>query len=74
MAGPAQVEIDLMAPLDPNKSPKPHVPALNHIGSGPTHTHTHTNTHTTHDTRRNTRHDTTRHETPRKSHTETHLP
>lgn len=30
--GPTQVEIDLMAPLDPEKSPKPHVPALNHIG------------------------------------------
>ena len=26
------VEIDLMAPLDPEKSPKVHVPALNHIG------------------------------------------
>ena len=26
------IEIDLMAPLDPEKSPKVHVPALNHIG------------------------------------------
>ena len=26
------VEIDLMAPLDPEKSPKVHVPALNHVG------------------------------------------
>ena len=26
------VEIDLMAPLDPEKSPKVHKPALNHIG------------------------------------------
>ena len=26
------VEIDLMAPLDPEKSPKVHMPALNHIG------------------------------------------
>ena len=26
------VEIDLMAPLDPTKSPKVHIPALNHIG------------------------------------------
>lgn len=26
------VEIDLMAPLDPEKSPKVHIPALNHIG------------------------------------------
>ena len=26
------VEVDLMAPLDPNKSPKVHIPALNHIG------------------------------------------
>eukprot|EP01079_Euglenida_sp_SAG-EU17-18_P000082 gene82-2344_t len=26
------VEVDLMAPLDPEKSPKVHVPALNHIG------------------------------------------
>lgn len=26
------IEIDLMAPLDPEKSPKVHIPALNHIG------------------------------------------
>ncbi len=26
------VEIDLMAPLDPERSPKVHIPALNHIG------------------------------------------
>jgi len=26
------VEVDLMAPLDPEKSPKPHIPPLNHIG------------------------------------------
>ena len=26
------VEVDLMAPIDPNKSPKVHIPALNHIG------------------------------------------
>ena len=26
------VEIDLMQPIDPEKSPKVHVPALNHIG------------------------------------------
>lgn len=31
-AGPFQVEVDLMQPLDPNKSPKVHVPQLNHIG------------------------------------------
>ena len=30
--GPFQIEIDLMQPLDPNKSPKVHVPQLNHIG------------------------------------------
>ena len=27
-----KIEIDLMAPLDPEKSPKVHVPNLNHIG------------------------------------------
>ena len=27
-----KVEIDLMAPLDPEKKPKVHIPALNHIG------------------------------------------
>ena len=26
------IELDIMAPLDPNKSPKVHKPALNHIG------------------------------------------
>ena len=31
-AGPYAVEIDLMQPLDPEKSPKVHVPQLNHIG------------------------------------------
>jgi len=30
--GPHRVEIDIMQPLDPNKSPKVHVPPLNHIG------------------------------------------
>ena len=30
--GLAKVELDLMAPIDPNKSPKVHVPPLNHIG------------------------------------------
>jgi lactoylglutathione lyase len=28
----AQVEIDLMQPIDPDRSPKVHEPALNHIG------------------------------------------
>ena len=27
-----KVEIDLMQPLDPEKSPKVHIPPLNHIG------------------------------------------
>ncbi len=31
-AGPFTVEVDLMQPLDPEKSPKVHDPALNHIG------------------------------------------
>jgi lactoylglutathione lyase len=31
-AGPLAVEIDLMQPLDPEKSPKVHVPSLNHFG------------------------------------------
>ena len=31
-AGPQAVEIDLMQPLDPDARPKPHEPALNHIG------------------------------------------
>jgi len=26
------VEIDIMQPIDPTKSPKVHIPALNHIG------------------------------------------
>jgi lactoylglutathione lyase len=30
--GAHKVEIDLMQPLDPNKSPKVHIPALNHVG------------------------------------------
>jgi lactoylglutathione lyase len=30
--GPLAVEVDLMQPLDAAKSPKVHVPALNHIG------------------------------------------
>ena len=30
--GPQAVEIDLMQPLDPAARPKPHEPALNHIG------------------------------------------
>jgi lactoylglutathione lyase len=31
-AGAAKVELDLMQPIDPAKSPKVHEPALNHIG------------------------------------------
>jgi lactoylglutathione lyase len=30
--GPLEVEVDLMQPLDPAKSPKVHEPALNHVG------------------------------------------
>ncbi|MFN3200790.1 MAG: VOC family protein [Bradymonadia bacterium] len=30
--GPAAVEVDLMQPLDPEKRPKVHQPALNHVG------------------------------------------
>jgi len=30
--GVARVEIDVMEPIDPDKSPKVHVPPLNHIG------------------------------------------
>ena len=30
--GPFKVEVDLMQPLDPEKSPKVHLPALNHVG------------------------------------------
>lgn len=31
-AGAARVEVDLMEPIDPDKSPKVHEPPLNHIG------------------------------------------
>ncbi|MGE0872566.1 MAG: VOC family protein [Kofleriaceae bacterium] len=31
-AGPTKVEIDLMQPIDPAKSPKVHEPRLNHLG------------------------------------------
>ena len=31
-SGPNSVEVDLMQPMDPEKSPKVHIPALNHIG------------------------------------------
>jgi lactoylglutathione lyase len=30
--GPLRVEVDLMQPIDPAKSPKVHEPALNHVG------------------------------------------
>lgn len=30
--GPFKVEVDLMQPLDPEKRPKVHEPALNHVG------------------------------------------
>jgi lactoylglutathione lyase len=30
--GPTRVEIDLMQPIDPDKRPKVHDPALNHLG------------------------------------------
>lgn len=30
--GVNKVEIDLMQPIDPEKAPKVHIPALNHIG------------------------------------------
>jgi lactoylglutathione lyase len=30
--GPLEVEVDLMQPIDPAKSPKVHDPALNHVG------------------------------------------
>ncbi|HEX3596883.1 MAG TPA: VOC family protein [Polyangiaceae bacterium] len=30
--GPLAIEIDLMQPIDPEKSPKVHVPQLNHFG------------------------------------------
>jgi lactoylglutathione lyase len=31
-AGPLGIEVDLMQPLDPAKSPRVHEPALNHVG------------------------------------------
>jgi len=31
-AGAATVELDLMEPIDPERAPKVHVPALNHLG------------------------------------------
>jgi len=31
-AGPLQVEVDLMQPLDPERKPKVHEPPLNHVG------------------------------------------
>jgi len=31
-AGPFAVEVDLMRPIDPDKRPKVHEPALNHVG------------------------------------------
>ena len=31
-AGPLSVEIDLMQPIDPEKKPRVHEPALNHVG------------------------------------------
>jgi len=31
-AGPLNVEVDLMQPIDPEKRPKVHDPALNHVG------------------------------------------
>jgi len=31
-SGPLRVEVDLMQPIDPDKKPKVHEPALNHIG------------------------------------------
>ena len=30
--GPHAIEIDLMQPIDPDRSPKVHVPTLNHLG------------------------------------------
>ena len=30
--GPLKVEVDLMQPIDPNKKPSVHNPALNHVG------------------------------------------
>ena len=31
-SGPLRVEVDLMQPIDPSRSPKVHEPALNHVG------------------------------------------
>ena len=31
-AGPFKVEVDLMQPIDPEKAPRVHSPALNHVG------------------------------------------
>lgn len=31
-SGVSQVEVDIMQPIDPEKAPKVHIPALNHIG------------------------------------------
>jgi lactoylglutathione lyase len=31
-AGPFEIHVDLMQPLDPEKKPKVHEPALNHVG------------------------------------------
>jgi lactoylglutathione lyase len=31
-SGVNRVEIDLMQPIDPEKSPKVHIPCLNHVG------------------------------------------
>jgi lactoylglutathione lyase len=31
-SGPLRVEVDLMQPLDPDKRPRVHEPALNHVG------------------------------------------
>ena len=31
-SGPLRVEVDLMQPIDPEKKPKVHQPALNHVG------------------------------------------
>jgi lactoylglutathione lyase len=33
-SGPLRVEVDLMQPIDPDKRPKVHDPALNHIREG----------------------------------------
>src|SRR5262245_51458235 len=31
-AGPFRVEVDLMEPIDPERTPRVHQPALNHVG------------------------------------------